>query len=112
MDPMVLATRKGLRSILEEHHVSGVANDRDTTVVLCLNCHAKVSNAQRDAGVFESYGSPLYLEQLISALRSEGTFLEAFAKSRFENADRIAKLVARLDETYPQWRYEGFENDV
>ena len=33
---------------LEEHHISGRANDPYKTVTLCRNCHAKVSDAQQD----------------------------------------------------------------
>ena len=39
------------RTWLEAHHVFGFAHDPDTTLRLCLNCHAKVSAGQVDDGV-------------------------------------------------------------
>lgn len=33
---------------LEEHHLAGRANDPHTTVTLCRNCHAKVTDPQQD----------------------------------------------------------------
>jgi len=39
------------RSLLEEHHVVGFANDPDDTVTLCRNCHWLASIAQQDDAV-------------------------------------------------------------
>ena len=39
------------RSLLERHHLAGRANDPELTVVVCLNHHARLSEAQRDSGV-------------------------------------------------------------
>jgi hypothetical protein len=45
------ALRRVPRSLLERHHLAGRANDPGLTVVLCLNHHALLSEAQRDSGV-------------------------------------------------------------
>lgn len=39
------------RSLLDDHHVFGKANDPDATVVLCRNCHGEITEANRDAGI-------------------------------------------------------------
>jgi hypothetical protein len=48
-NPMLL--RSVTRSFLEEHHIFGVANDRETTLALCFNCHALVTESLAQAGV-------------------------------------------------------------
>lgn len=48
-EPMLL--RPVTRRFLEEHHIFGVANDPDTTLALCFNCHALVTEGLLQAGV-------------------------------------------------------------
>jgi hypothetical protein len=39
------------RGLLEQHHVFGKNHESETTVPLCLNCHAKLHERMRDDGV-------------------------------------------------------------
>jgi hypothetical protein len=39
------------RSFLEDHHIFGIANDRDSTLALCFNCHALATEGLLQAGV-------------------------------------------------------------
>jgi len=110
-DVRVLAQRRTTKSILEIHHALGRENDLGGWVVLCLNCHARASNAQRDAGVFDQMSGPNDLERLRSAVRSLASFHELQATSFSHWADRLSILIARLDETCPEWRVLGLDHD-
>jgi len=48
-NPMLL--RAVTRRFLEEHHIFGIANDRDSTLALCLMCHALATEGLLQAGV-------------------------------------------------------------
>jgi hypothetical protein len=48
-NPMLL--RPVTRSFLEEHHIFGIANDRDSSLALCFNCHALATEGLLQAGV-------------------------------------------------------------
>lgn len=53
-DPEVIANRPANlvpASVLEVHHVGGRVNDPDLTVVLCLNCHRRLSTRMPAYGV-------------------------------------------------------------
>src|SRR5260370_448753 len=39
------------RSLLENHHLFGKANDPEATLILCRNCHGEITEANRDAGI-------------------------------------------------------------
>src|SRR4051812_43689105 len=61
------------RSLLEAHHVAVQAHDDALTVPLCRNCHAIVTEAQRDAGV-DFRPQPTILHRIAAALASLGVF--------------------------------------
>lgn len=48
-DPYSLMRVK--RSLLEIHHIFSKANDPDTTMILCRNCHGQITETNRDAGI-------------------------------------------------------------
>jgi len=79
-DVTVLRQRPTPKSLLEVHHAFGRHNDLGATVVLCLNCHTKASNAQRDAGVFEGPEKVSALERLSRSQRSLASFCELLAE--------------------------------
>src|SRR5271165_6870425 len=42
--------RRSTLRLLDAHHPLGEANDEELVLPLCLNCHAKATAAQQDAG--------------------------------------------------------------
>jgi hypothetical protein len=98
------------RTILEEHHGAGRANDPDLTVVLCRNCHARVTEDQRRLGVDLRHDLQRTVPELI-----EGALLSlaAFDRARAEAAARLARRLREheswLDRECPGWR-DRFES--
>ena len=95
-DPVQLTRR---RRRLEEHHVAGRANDANLLAVLCLNCHASVSERQRDAGLFNVSEPTNVLERLARILVSLATFAEALAVTLRARAQELFDLIASLELT-------------
>jgi hypothetical protein len=96
---------KSGRSVLEAHHIAGRANDPDTIADVCLNCHRKLTNAQRNAGVplREDPGRNA-LERLVAWLRGLGVFCEHLAHQLLQAAHKLEALIRRLDRDCPDWR--------
>ncbi len=102
-NPAVL--RESRRSILEEHHLAGEANDASLTVTLCLNCHREQSSRQRGMGIeLERDDGRTEVERLASFLRGLALFFAALASSLVAFADGLAAHLARLDADWPAWR--------
>jgi hypothetical protein len=110
-DPEQLTTMR--RTLLEEHHLAGRANDEQATVVVCLNHHAVLSNGQRDAGVFDpTIGPGLFdadtagslLGRVVNALRSLAVFTHQLTGLFGRLADLLEHLGERLDDTCSGWR--------
>jgi len=91
------------RTWLEEHHVFGFAHDPDTTLCLCLNCHAKVSAGQVDDGVpMRKQGTEL--ERQHAMLCAWASFLRLLVDA-FQNwTERLLHVIQGLDADYPGWR--------
>jgi hypothetical protein len=88
--------------VLERHHVVGAANDPKLTVLLCRNCHAKETEAQRAYGVDldrETHRNPYAVVEMF--LRAVAIFLARLADRCWALADL---LVAELDASLPGWR--------
>jgi hypothetical protein len=101
-DPVVL---KDGRSVLEAHHIAGRANDPDTTADVCLNCHRKLTNAQRDAGVpLAADPDRSILERLVALFRGLAVFFQHLAKSLAEAAHQLERCIGGLDREHPGWR--------
>ena len=100
----VILTSKPNKHLLEKHHVAGRDNDEELVVVLCLNCHTKLSAGQHDVGVFTATPAPTALERLILAMKSLGLFCEALAEACYRWAEQLAQTVSTLDQYIPQWR--------
>jgi hypothetical protein len=93
------------RSVLEEDHVVGRANDRDLTIVICRNCHAKKHARMRAAGVqLEQTPHRTVIDLLIAILGSLGVFFGVLAEALCEWADRLTALGRALDAKCPCWR--------
>lgn len=101
-DPVVL---KNGRSLLEAHHIAGRANDPDTSADVCLNCHRKLTNAQRDVGVPLSEDPDRnILERIAAWCRGLGAFFEYLARRLFHAAHQLEVLIGGLDRDCPSWR--------
>jgi hypothetical protein len=93
------------RALLERHHLAGEANDPDATVVVCQNCHAKLSSDQlRFAAQLMHDADRSMPEKLVEVLRGLALFFEHLARSCEVWAQRLAALVAELDEEFVGWR--------
>ncbi len=90
------------RSLLEKHHVVGRANGPKLTVLLCLNCHAVMTEKYRTHGVPMRPGN--ILEQVIAGLRAFGAFLPSAGETCFRLATALQRFLAALDAKYPEWR--------
>ena len=91
------------RSVLEEHHVVGRANDSELTVLLCRNCHAEITEEYRACGV--SMAPPLsVIELAITSLRALAVFLSKLAHF-------CTRLAAELERELRESRPRGEPND-
>jgi hypothetical protein len=93
------------RSLLEQHHPAGAASDVALTVTVCRNCHAELSESQRDHGVdLEHRRDRTVLEDIEALLRGLALFFSKLAERLFEWADCLLALVHTLDSTFLEWR--------
>jgi hypothetical protein len=91
------------RTILEAHHIVGLANDVTATVILCRNCHAKVTEKQREFGAsFEAPES--LLDKAISVLRHLAALFYVIADMMRALADQLGALLSGLSKQYPDWQ--------
>jgi hypothetical protein len=101
-DPAVL---KGGRSLIEAHHIAGSANDRATAADVCLNCHRRLTNAQRDVGVsLAEDPSRTLLERVVGWVRGLAVFCQHLADRLLDVSHQLERLLAGLDANYPGWR--------
>jgi len=91
------------RSLLEAHHVAGNAHDEALTVPLCRNCHAVLTDAQRDAGV-DMLPQSTVLHRIAAALASLAVFFADLAVTCRIWASQLGLLAAGLDTAFPEWR--------
>jgi hypothetical protein len=79
-------------SVLEVHHVGGRANDPDMTVVLCLNCHRRMSARMPlygvDLGPDPNRSSA---ERLVGVLRGLAVFFEQLARALMVWAQELSR---------------------
>jgi hypothetical protein len=100
----VLKSHNVKRSLLEEHHVGGRANDDEVVAVLCRNCHANATALQLDVGAIPPGTRASCLDAMELALRSLGTFFELVADACYRWAAQLGQVIAALDEHLPTWR--------
>jgi hypothetical protein len=89
-------------SLFEDHHVLGRRNS-DATVTLCLNHHALIHEACREAGA-QFTVQPTTLHVLDAVLRALAVFLRALADSFEIWGLTLEPLIGQLDSRYPEWR--------
>lgn len=99
--------RRVRRSLLEQHHLGGEANDPELTVVVCRNHHAVLTEAGRGSGIVldrrAERSSPERLEAVLLGLAD---FFELLARTLRQWAVELATTVRRLDAGWPEWRRE------
>jgi hypothetical protein len=94
-DSETLAERSIAASVLEVHHVVGGANDEALTVVLCLNCHRRISARMPTAGIdLKGPGDRSSLERLVSVLRGLAVFFEQLAHALMVWAHELTMAIA------------------
>jgi hypothetical protein len=93
------------RSLLERHHLAGAANDPLLIVTVCRNCHARLSEANRNSGI-ELRRDPerVSLERLVAVLLGLADFFELLMVSLRWWAEELGEAIARLDRDHPSWR--------
>jgi hypothetical protein len=95
------------RSLLEQHHLGGEANDPELTVIVCRNHHAVVTEAGRVSGIELGRGAERSsLERLEAVLRGLADFFEMLGRALRHWAEELATTVRRLDARWPGWRCE------
>jgi hypothetical protein len=92
------------RSLLENHHIAGMANDSEMTVVLCLTCHRKATEKQRLCGVELCHQPRNLLERLVNVLNGLASFFLLAGEILLNWAERLTKVLAGLDANHPGWR--------
>jgi hypothetical protein len=104
--PVVLLRAR--RSLLEQHHIGGDANDSGLTVVVCRNHHAVLTEAGRVSGIaLDRRAERSSLERLEAVLRGLADFFELLARTLRYWAVELATTVRRLDARWPDWRRVG-----
>lgn len=102
-DPDCLRSVK--KTLLDGHHVAGKANDAETVVTLCRNCHAKVTAGMLRAGMQlwrdDGRSTPEKAAQFLFGLGLLFGMLMAACESW---GTRLQAHVAQLDEKLPEWR--------
>lgn len=91
------------RSLVEDHHVVGRLRDDQEIVALCRNCHAVVTEENRDAGV-PMKPRPNGLEEQAMKLRARGLFNIRQGKAQLRDAERLLDRVEELDKEVDGWR--------
>ena len=93
------------RTILEEHHIAGVANLPDLTAWLCPTCHRKLHVDMLDAGVDLSHPPRRILLVVVAIVLGACVALLRKLADTFEWLIRLLWLfIAALDGEYPGWR--------
>lgn len=101
-DPETLSERSVDASVLEVHHLAGHANDEAMTVVLCLNCHRRMSARMASHGVDLVGGMDRSsIERLVSVLRGLAVFFEQLAHALMAWAHELTQSVG-LDPSEPE----------
>ena len=99
----IASLTRGSRSLLEEHHVVGEANDADLTITLCFNCHRKLTERMRANGT-SMHPPKTCLDQLVAILLALAAFFRMLSDALTEWAKKPGNLATALDSNYPEWR--------
>lgn len=89
--------------VVEQDHVYGRQRDPVTTIALCRNHHAILTESRRDAGVPMQPG-PDALEESAMISRSLGLALKRLGESQLAKADHDLDLRNHLLDEHPEVR--------
>lgn len=89
--------------VVEKDHVYGRQRDPVTTIALCRNHHAVLTESRRDAGVPMKPG-PDALEESAMMTRSLGLALKQLGESQLAKADHDLGLRDHLLDKHPEVR--------
>lgn len=93
------------KTILDEHHIAGVANLPDLTVWLCPTCHRKVHADMLDAGVDLAHPPKrIVLVVVTVVLGACAVLLRKLADTFDWLVHLLGLLIDSLDSEYPSWR--------
>ena len=98
---------RGKRRIVQMHHVAGRHHDPDLTAVLCLNCHARATEALERAGV-SMRPAPTLLERQIAIYKALAAFFRHLADAQLRQAAELERFVTALDAAHPGWRSKSW----
>jgi hypothetical protein len=93
------------RTLVEQDHVDGHANNPDLTAPECPNCHAVHGEGQRRAGAILTHDDDRSrLEIQADAFRSRAAFHRQLAETEEQQARELDLLAAALDRVAAGWR--------
>jgi hypothetical protein len=90
-------------TLLEEHHVAGRNHDADFTVILCRNCHARLTEAARRVGQ-ELRRARTALHRAHALIQGVGLLAGGLHQSCDRVSTTLTLLMATLDREYPGWQ--------
>jgi len=76
------------RILKEEHHIFGKANSEEK-VLLCLNCHSKITQAQNKLPPKVRSNDASERDKIVVAIVSQGSILEVIGKKQKEFGYRL-----------------------
>lgn len=91
------------KTLLEEHHVLGAANNDDVRVPLCRNHHAEIEFGIQETGATRRRQRSIF-ERLIEAGRMVAVLGRSLAIAEGDFGLQAERLIHALDEQLPQWR--------
>lgn len=93
----------GIWTLFERDHVAGRAHDAALTLVLCRNCHGKLTFVRMAAGI-SMQSMPTALERNMLILRGLALFFPKLGATCDRMADELERQVAGLDRDQKNWR--------
>ncbi len=93
------------RTLLDLHHVAGVANVADLKVPVCANCHRKLHGQLLELGLdFEQPANRMVLDVLYHLVMGMSVVFEKFAEVLRAIGRALRALIDALDEHFRGWR--------
>ena len=93
------------RTLLDMHHVAGVANVPDLKVPVCANCHRQLHERLLELGLdFEQPGNRMLLEVLYHLVMGLSVVFEQLAKLLLAIGGALRAFIDALDEHFRGWR--------
>jgi hypothetical protein len=93
------------KTILEEHHIAGVANLPGLTVWLCPTCHDKLHAGYLDAGIDLSHPPQRFVLKVVQVVLEACAVLFVTMAETFKwLAHLLGEFIDGLDREHPDWR--------